>query len=77
MTAEDWLNTLTCIDLHRIQKNLIISVMEAYASEKVEKLRNALETLRDLQNGPPLVKYETEWKKCMDRVAQALTDAEE
>jgi len=77
MTAEDWLNTLTCIDLHRIQKNLIISVMEAYAAEKVEKLRDALETLRDEQNGPPLERDKAHWQMAMDKTKQALADTEE
>lgn len=44
--------------------------------KKVEEanaeLRDILEWLVDLQNGPPLLKYEEVWNNTMDRAAKAL-----
>ncbi len=45
-----------------------------YADLKAENeaLRNALETLVDVQNGPPLMKYEAEWELAMWTAYRAL-----
>ena len=37
-------------------------------------LREALRALHDVQNGPPLYKYEEEWTSAMDNVRMLLGD---
>jgi hypothetical protein len=49
----------------------------AAAREKVRVLREALENLRDEQNGAPLCTRETEWKAAMDRADAALAATKE
>ena len=45
--------------------------------EKVRVLRDALENLRDEQNGAPLCTRETEWKEAMDKADAALAATKE
>ena len=45
--------------------------------EKVHVLREALENLRDEQNGAPLCTRETEWKDAMDKADAALAATKE
>ena len=45
--------------------------------EKVRVLREALENLRDEQNGAPLCTRETEWKEAMDKADAALAAMKE
>jgi hypothetical protein len=45
--------------------------------EKVRVLREALENLRDEQNGAPLCTRETEWKEAMDEADAALAATKE
>ena len=42
--------------------------------EKVRVMREALENLRDEQNGAPLCTRETEWKEAMDKADDARLD---
>ena len=41
------------------------------ADRKIKALIDALEELRDVQNGPPLVKYAEQWQAAFDK-ANAL-----
>ena len=41
------------------------------------ELLEALENLRDLQNGPPLYKYEGEWNQAMEMADAAIAKGEE
>ena len=45
--------------------------------EKVRVLREALENLRDEQNGAPLCTRESEWKDAMDKADAALAATKE
>ena len=45
--------------------------------KKVLVLREALENLRDEQNGAPLCTRETEWKEAMDKADAALAAMKE
>ena len=45
--------------------------------ERVRVLREALENLRDEQNGAPLCTRETEWKEAMDKADAALAATKE
>lgn len=40
--------------------------------EKVQVLREALEFLMDMQNGPPLVTWEKEWNNAIQNAKRAL-----
>lgn len=45
-----------------------------YWWDRAGELAEALEHLRDLQNGPPLLKKEQEWKQLMEKIDQLLED---
>jgi len=49
----------------------------AMAQERIEQLKEVLQSLYDVQNGPPLFKYEKEWNAAMIQAKQALTPARE
>ena len=38
----------------------------------IVQMREALEELRDVQNGPPLVAWEADWNKAINKVAAVL-----
>lgn len=42
------------------------------ALSREKALREALEDLRDVQNGPPLIRWEKEWNEAMEKTRQAL-----
>lgn len=48
----------------------------AFCLDKREKqfteLRDLLEQLADIQNGPPLIQYENEWREIMDKTYTLL-----
>lgn len=44
----------------------------ASALSREKALRKALEDLRDVQNGPPLIRWEKEWNEAMEKTRQAL-----
>lgn len=50
--------------------NLRDSVAEA--ADRIEALEEALQSLLDVQNGPPLLKYEDDWQSAMDAARAAL-----
>ena len=37
-----------------------------------ERLKEALQSLYDEQNGPPLIRYQKSWEAAMDKAEQAL-----
>lgn len=45
------------------------------ARSEVEKLRDVLQRLMDVQNGVPLPKYEMQWKKVVSEAALLLLRA--
>ena len=49
----------------------------AASRERVRVLREALENLRDEQNGAPLCTRETQWKEAMDKADAALAATKE
>ena len=60
---------------HELSKQLETEL--AAEREKVRVLREALENLRDEQNGAPLCTRETEWKEAIDKADAALAATEE
>ena len=58
-----------------IQK--MVETRIAAEREKMRVLREALENLRDEQNGAPLCTRETEWKEAMDKADAALAATKE
>lgn len=58
-----------------IQK--MVETRIAAEREKVRVLREALENLRDEQNGAPLCTRETEWKEAIDEADAALAATKE
>ena len=59
----------------QIQK--MVETRIAAEREKMRVLREALENLRDEQNGAPLCTRETEWKEAMDKADAALAATKE
>lgn len=43
--------------------------------EVMRKLRDALEDLMDVQNGPPLIELTKDWNESMDRAGRAVDAA--
>lgn len=46
----------------------------AQATQREQRLREALQLLHDHQNGCPLPKYEKDWNRAMELTKQALTE---
>ena len=42
------------------------------ANHENERLKEALQSLYDEQNGPPLIRYQKSWEAAMDKAEQAL-----
>lgn len=54
---------------------LLLGSPMVYVEEKlisIDKVLDILEDLVDLQNGPPLLRYEKEWLEVMDRAEKIL-----
>lgn len=45
--------------------------------ERVEMLREALQALIDVQNGPPLYKYKDDYENAMEQAVKALKETEQ
>ena len=72
--------TPTCGELSCDECNARTATLEtelAAEREKVRVLREALENLRDEQNGAPLCTREAEWKEAMDKADAALAAMKE
>ena len=61
--------------ISKIQK--MVETRIAAERERVRVLHEALENLRDEQNGAPLCTRETEWKEAMDKADAALAATKE
>lgn len=44
------------------------------AADEIERLRDALRDLLDVQNGPPLVRRADEWQAAVDKARAALKE---
>lgn len=49
-----------------------VVVTPLYTEEAVEALRDTLQTLHDVQNGPPLEEYREAWEKAMGAAESLL-----
>ncbi len=54
------------------QELLLAKGVILITSQRERGLVEALLTLRDLQNGPPLFKYESEWRQAMDEATRLI-----
>lgn len=44
--------------------------------QQISELRDLLEQLADIQNGPPLIRHEKEWRELMDKIYTKLKETE-
>lgn len=56
-----------------VERDLIIAI--AWLKRGNAELIEALETLMDEQNGPPLIRHAAAWQAAMDLATKALTTA--
>lgn len=81
-----WKNTIMTTDriLEIIQRNYDkftgTNEAELHAAEEIAalftELRDLLEQLADIQNGPPLIQDEKEWREIMDKTYALLKETE-
>lgn len=66
---------MTCTILEIIQRN---ADNQLHAAEEIAakftELRDLLEELADIQNGPPLERYAKEWRELMDKIYTKLKE---
>lgn len=72
---DDWVeNSESYVPGKYIHPFDVSDIMDAYAGHYCRPFVQALSDLCDVQNGPPLAKYEKDWKDVMERAKKLINE---